>query len=114
MGVRLFSPRPAEGPRQLANTEQSPAGLPHGRWREASALLLFTGSAFVALALASYRIDPEDPLVQGSNWMGLTGGAVARVLVQGFGAVAWLAPLELGLIARPLIRGRLPPALGLR
>jgi S-DNA-T family DNA segregation ATPase FtsK/SpoIIIE len=97
--------------------ESAPApapGLPHGRWREAAALLLFAGSAFVLLSLASYRVDPYDPTVQGANWMGLTGCLVARILVQGFGAVAWLAPLELGLIARPLIRGRLPDTLGLR
>jgi S-DNA-T family DNA segregation ATPase FtsK/SpoIIIE len=113
MGVRLFSPRPA-----TFSTAPTPvgsaSGQPYGRWREAAALLLFAGATFVALALVSFRVDPDDPTIHGGDWVGAAGSAIARLLVQGFGVVAWLAPLELGLLGRPLIRGRLPENLGLR
>ncbi len=113
MGVRLFSPRPATLPSTDSSARSEP-GPSYGRFREAAALLLFAGAAFLLLALLSFRMDPDDAAVHGSDWVGAAGAAAARLLVQGFGVVAWLSPLELGLIGRPLIRGRLPENLGLR
>jgi len=81
---------------------------------EAGALLLFFAAAFLALSLASYRVDPFDPTQGGSNLAGATGAAIAAVLVQGFGVVAWLLPLDLALLGAPLFRGRVPDNLGYR
>jgi len=81
---------------------------------ETAALLLFTGAAFLFLALATARVDPLDPAVHGSNWVGPVGGNVAALLIQGFGLVAWLLPLEIALCGAPLFRGQRPHALGLR
>jgi S-DNA-T family DNA segregation ATPase FtsK/SpoIIIE len=69
---------------------------------------------FVLLALASCRIDPLDPSSAPSGWVGPSGAFVARVLVQAFGVVAWLVPLELVLIAIPLFQRRPVGDLGLR
>ena len=77
-------------------------------------MLLFFGAAFLALSLASYRIDPFDPTQGGSNLAGATGAAIAGVLVQGFGVVAWLLPLDLALLGAPLFRARVPADLGYR
>ena len=112
MSTRLFAPRtspeiPASAPKQ--NTER-----PAGRHREAAALLLFTGTVFLFLALASAKFDPSDPTVGQRNWVGPTGVFLASILIQGFGVVAWLAPVELSLIAAPLFRGRSKGDLGLR
>jgi len=85
-----------------------------GRLFETCALLLFAGAAFLFLALATARVDPLDPAVQGANWMGPVGASVAAVLIQGFGLVAWLLPLEIALCGAPLFRGQRPHALGLR
>src|SRR6188508_608237 len=106
MGVRLFSARnvasasasAGSGPQMLPSGER-PAGQGfHGRWLEAAALLLFFAAAFQALSLASYSVDPFDPSLRGSDLAGATGALVAGVLVQGFGVVAWLIPLDLVLL----------------
>jgi S-DNA-T family DNA segregation ATPase FtsK/SpoIIIE len=116
MGVRLFSPRNAldagiAGPA----AQDRPKGQPfHGRLLEAAALLLFFAAAFLALALGSFRIDPFDPTQRGGDLAGATGAAVAALLVQGFGVVAWLLPLDLALLGAPLFRGRAPENLGYR
>jgi S-DNA-T family DNA segregation ATPase FtsK/SpoIIIE len=68
----------------------------------------------VFLALASCRIEPNDPSVTSDSWVGPTGGFIAHFLAQGFGVVAWLFPLELCLVALPLLRGRPQGELGLR
>jgi S-DNA-T family DNA segregation ATPase FtsK/SpoIIIE len=81
---------------------------------EAAALLLFFSSAFLALSLASYRIDPFDPTQHGGDLAGATGAAIAAVLVQGFGVVAWLLPIDLALLGAPLFRARVPQNLGYR
>ncbi len=116
MGVRLFSPRNALVANLPAAAERDrPEGQQfHGRLLEAGALLLFFAAAFLALSLASYRIDPFDPSQGGSNLAGATGAAIAAVLVQGFGVVAWLLPLDLALLGAPLFRGRVPDNLGYR
>jgi len=110
MGARLFVPKTAAaGP---ALPPSSPA-RPSGRPREIAALLLVAGGAFLVLALLSCRFGPG--MSDGDvSWVGPTGGFVARMLVQGFGIAAWLAPLELSLLAIPLFRGRPVGDLGLR
>lgn len=107
MGTRPFLPRRAaiDGPPAPANLRTPPiAGGRRGR--EAAALLLFAASIFLCLALASARFDPNDPSVTGPDWVGPVGAAIATFLIQGFGLVSWLLPLELALIGKPLIRGR--------
>ncbi len=113
MNVRLFSPRAATGS-DLSSAASTGTGPVQGRLREAAALLLWAGAVFVTLALASYEVDPVDPGVAGGNWAGAAGAALAAVLVQGFGVVAWLLPVELGVLAAPLFRGQKPELLGLR
>jgi S-DNA-T family DNA segregation ATPase FtsK/SpoIIIE len=81
---------------------------------EAAALLLFTGAAFLFLSLATAKVDALDASVHGANWVGPVGGNVAALLIQGFGLVAWLLPLEIALCGAPLFRGQRPHALGLR
>src|SRR5688572_32901350 len=105
MGTRPFLPRTAalEGA-PLATSPATPAGTRRGR--EVAALLLFAASVFLVLALASARFDPNDPSVMGADWVGPVGAALATFLVQGFGLVSWLLPVELALIGAPLIRGR--------
>jgi DNA segregation ATPase FtsK/SpoIIIE, S-DNA-T family len=116
MGVRLFSPRNAldagiAGP----GAQDRPKGQQfHGRVLEAAALLLFFAAAFLALALGSFRIDPFDPTQGGADLAGATGAAIAALLVQGFGVVAWLLPVDLALLGAPLFRGRAPESLGYR
>src|SRR5689334_5645890 len=102
MGARLFLPRPAAAGPTPTNSGE---GRPSGRPREAAALLLVASGLFLILALFSCTITPGDP-DGASSWVGPTGGFVAHVLAQGFGVAAWLAPLELGLVAIPLFRGR--------
>src|SRR5688572_12270629 len=110
MGARPFSPRNSHSvPASPVMGAPAGAGPPAAglrRGREAAALCLFAVSLFLALSLASFRADPYDPRVAGSDWMGPVGAAVAGFLVQGFGLVAWLVPLELALIGAPLLRGR--------
>src|SRR6188508_1003050 len=124
MGVRLFSPRSAleanfpstaPGNSSAGGSQDRPRGQQfHGRLLEAGALLLFFAAAFLALSLASFRVDPFDPTQGGSDLAGATGAAIAAVLVQGFGVVAWLLPLDLALLGAPLFRGRVPDNLGYR
>jgi S-DNA-T family DNA segregation ATPase FtsK/SpoIIIE len=120
MGVRLFSARNAleagsSLPQPTAPALDRPKGPQfHGRLLEAAALLLFFGAAFLALSLASFRVDPFDPTQNGADLAGATGAAVAGTLVQGFGVVAWLLPLDLVLLGAPLFRGRTPQNLGYR
>ncbi len=102
MGARLFVPRPAAaGPAPATQTENRPSS----RLREAAALLLVAGALFLVLALFSCRVTPGEADTT-TTWVGPTGGFIAHVLAQGFGVAAWLAPLELALVAIPLFRGR--------
>ncbi len=104
MGTRPFTPRTAGGPETEVSAPDT--AISSKRGREAAALLLFALSAFFCLALASLRRDIHDPSVQGSDWVGPVGSLTAGFLAQGFGWVAWLAPLELCLVGAPLFRGR--------
>src|SRR6478735_2852711 len=126
MGVRLFSARNAleaggslrsgsELDPRTNTARPRPGGQQfHGRLLEAAALLLFFAAAFLALSLGSYRIDPFDPTQHGADLAGATGAAMAAILVQGFGVVAWLLPVDLVLLGAPLFRGRAPENLGYR
>src|SRR5688572_4913427 len=93
MNVRLFAPRAARG---------ETGGLGSAIGRDACALILLMLAAYTALALATLRLDAE----AGENWMGVVGETLASVLALGFGAVAWVVPLEIGLLAAPLLRRR--------
>jgi S-DNA-T family DNA segregation ATPase FtsK/SpoIIIE len=112
MGARLFTPRTAPSA-SVAEIQRSEP-RPFGRFREASALLLIAGAAFIALALASHRVPAIDLGETPEGWVGPAGGFIAQWLVQAFGVVAWLVPLELGLVALPLFRGHSQGDLGLR
>jgi len=121
MGAKLFSTRTAaDGPAMAVSSQgEIRAGSRtgsrfFGRVFETAALLLFTGAAFLVLALATARVDPLDPSVHGADWVGPVGGNVAAILIQGFGLVAWLLPLEIALCGAPLFRGQRPHAIGLR
>jgi DNA segregation ATPase FtsK/SpoIIIE, S-DNA-T family len=99
MGVRLFTPRAAAAEGPIVRIR-----------RDASALLLVVLAAYLALALAS--LDLERP--PETNWMGPVGAGLAQVLATTFGLVAWLVPLELSLMAVPLLRRRPFGPLGVR
>ena len=71
--------------------------------REAAALLLIATGLYCALALASYEADPLRPNVVGENWVGPVGEVFARLLVELIGVVAWLIPVELVVLSRPLL-----------
>jgi DNA segregation ATPase FtsK/SpoIIIE, S-DNA-T family len=116
MGARPFTP-PARSVKGTADSEReplAPKSALRARGREAFALLLFAVACFVGLALLSHRVDPRDPSLTGADWVGPVGAAVAGVLVQGFGLVAWLAPVELVLVGVPLLRGRVTGPVGTR
>src|ERR1041384_1061139 len=112
MGARLFMPRttPAAPSGEMARSEARPSG----RFREALALLLVASAVFMTLALASHRVAAVDLGEIEGGWVGPVGGFLARWLVQAFGLVAWLVPVELALVAVPLFRGRSEPDPGLR
>ena len=94
--TRVDGPVPAAGaplPKSSARTYA----------REAAALVLIASGLYCALALASYEADPLRPAVAGENWVGPVGEVFARATVSLVGAVGWLIPLELSLVARPLL-----------
>jgi S-DNA-T family DNA segregation ATPase FtsK/SpoIIIE len=76
------------------------------RGREAGALCLFAGAVYSALALASFRADPNQPDVHGADWVGPVGASLAHGVVFALGAVAWAIPIELAVFAAPLLRRR--------
>lgn len=83
---------------------------PGRRQREVQALLLCASALFLMLALVSF----EDAVDGHGNWAGGVGHGVVGTLVEVLGAMAWLAPLELLLVARPLLRPAATMPLGLR
>ncbi|WP_438016421.1 DNA translocase FtsK 4TM domain-containing protein [Sorangium sp. So ce315] len=119
MNVPLFAPRraqPAAGPgeplrsgaRGAART--SPAGVAgpaaprgHSYARDATALVLLVSALYCALALASFRADPLRPELSGEDWVGPVGAALAGASVEAVGVIAWFVPLELALLAMPLL-----------
>ncbi|WP_437527842.1 DNA translocase FtsK 4TM domain-containing protein [Sorangium sp. So ce726] len=119
MHVPLFAPRRAQptaglgeplrsGARGAART--SPAGIAgpaappgHGYARDAAALVLLVSALYSALALASFRGDPMRPEVTGDDWVGPVGAALAGTSIEAIGVIAWFVPLELALLAMPLL-----------
>ncbi len=99
MGAKLFTPRLRAAPRERDSVQPA---APRGR--EAAALLLLAVAAYLSLALASLRVVPGDPSAVGGNWVGPVGATIAEVLARGFGNVAWCLPIELCVVAAPLIR----------
>ena len=89
----------------------SPGAAPRvRRQREVQALLLCASAIFLLLALASF----EDAASPTGNWSGGVGHGTVDTLVGLLGAMAWLAPVELLLVARPLLRPVATMPLGLR
>ncbi|WP_437598793.1 DNA translocase FtsK 4TM domain-containing protein [Sorangium sp. So ce590] len=119
MNVPLFAPRRAQpvaglgeplrsGARGAART--SPAGVAgpaapqgHSYARDAAALVLLVSALYSALALASFRADPLRLEVSGDDWVGPVGAALAGASVEAVGVIAWFVPLELALLAMPLL-----------
>ncbi|WP_437588770.1 DNA translocase FtsK 4TM domain-containing protein [Sorangium sp. So ce1000] len=119
MHVPLFAPRRAQpaaglgeplrsGARGAVRT--SPAGVAgpaappaHGYARDAAALVLLVSALYSALALASFRADPLRPEVSGDDWVGPVGAALAGASIEAIGVIAWFVPLELALLAMPLL-----------
>ena len=109
----VFAPRRADAfaPAVQAgvNAVATPRAAPRtnlDRGREAAALLLFASSVYTALALASYCAYPMQPEREGPNWVGPVGASWAGVLAGGVGVVSWAVPLELMLLAWPLLKNR--------
>jgi len=68
--------------------------------------VLLASALYIALALTSFRGDPARPEIVGDDWVGPAGAFVARAAVEAIGLAAWLLPIELALIASPLLNAR--------
>ncbi|WP_199693949.1 DNA translocase FtsK 4TM domain-containing protein, partial [Sorangium cellulosum] len=75
----------------------------HSYARDAAALVLLVSALYSALALASFRADPLRPELVGEDWVGPVGAALAGASVEAVGVIAWFVPLELALLAMPLL-----------
>ncbi|WP_437674366.1 DNA translocase FtsK 4TM domain-containing protein [Sorangium sp. So ce131] len=75
----------------------------HSYARDAAALVLLVSALYSALALASFRADPLRPEVSGADWVGPVGAALAGAAVEAVGVIAWFVPLELAVLAMPLL-----------
>ena len=78
--------------------------------REVAALMLVATSVFLVLALASFSKDPLVPEAVGANWVGPAGASFAELFVASIGIAAWSVPVELILVALPLLRDK--PTIG--
>jgi S-DNA-T family DNA segregation ATPase FtsK/SpoIIIE len=76
----------------------------HRRSSELLGLGILALGLFVTMGLVTFRRDPLDPTVAGTNWVGPVGDCASGWLVQGFGVVAFLLPIELLLIGVSLLR----------
>ena len=81
---------------------------------DAGALCFFASAVFLLLALASLEVDLNDPSLQGANWMGEVGAAIAGLFARGFGLGAWLTPCFLLSFGLPMLRGKKPDLVGFR
>jgi len=97
-----------------ADPISTPEVGPRNRRREIIGFLLLALAVFLVLGLLTFRHDPLDPLLVGANWVGPVGESVCGWLVQGFGIVALLAPLELGIVGLRLLRSRDVGTIGFR
>lgn len=105
MSIHLFTPRRIA----IGDSDEGESASAGSRGREILSLLLVAGGVYLLLALGGVRLDPSDPSVSGPNWVGPVGASIGTLLARGFGAVAWLAPAELALVAWPLFGpGRAP------
>jgi S-DNA-T family DNA segregation ATPase FtsK/SpoIIIE len=115
MPVPVFAPRRVQvagGPSEVAGLKNPtrlvdvPATGGHGYAREAAALVLLASALFAALALASFRADPLRPELEGGDWVGPAGAAAAAAAIEAVGVSACFFPLELALLAAPLLDRR--------
>jgi DNA segregation ATPase FtsK/SpoIIIE, S-DNA-T family len=118
MAFPLFAPRraqtaggPAPGTSATAGALPSKGGAAsrkasHGYAREAAALVLLASALYMALALTSFRGDPVRPEIVGDDWVGPAGAFLARTAVEAIGLAAWFLPIELALVASPLLNGK--------
>ncbi len=118
MAFPLFAPRraqtaggPAPGASATAGALPSKGGAAtrkasHGYAREAAALVLLASALYMALALTSFRGDPSRPEIVGDDWVGPAGAFLARTAVEAIGLAAWFLPIELALVASPLLNGK--------
>ena len=97
-----------------ADFSSSRARSSRRRGRELVGLPILALGMFVALGLLTFRRDPLDPTVIGANWVGPVGDSTCGWVVQGFGIVAWLLPVELTLIGLSLLRSREVRSVGFR
>ena len=117
MAFPLFAPRraqiaggPAAGAAAATDALPSKGAAPrkasHGYAREAAALVLLASALYMALALTSFRGDPGRPEIVGDDWVGPAGAFLARAAVEAIGLAAWFLPIELALVASPLLNGK--------
>lgn len=93
---------------------QDPGQVVIFRRRELLGLPIFAFGVFLALGLLTFRRDPLDPTVAGANWVGPVGESLCGWVIQGFGVVAWLLPVELMLFGVALLRSRELRGMGFR
>ncbi len=127
MAFPLFAPRRqivetshGHGDELPQNTRSAtvigPGAGAYPRGREIAALLFWTVTVFLVLALGSYAGDPAAavpgaevngaPGVVGANWVGAVGEWAAHGLVSLVGVTSWLIPVEALLLGIPFIRGK--------
>ncbi|MEJ7729332.1 MAG: DNA translocase FtsK 4TM domain-containing protein [Polyangiaceae bacterium] len=115
MAFPLFSPRRDKGGAGAATAPAPPVAAPdserprrtaHTYACEAGALLLIASALYVALALGSFQGDPMRVEVSGDDWVGPVGALVAGTMATAIGISAWLVPMELLLLAAPLLGGK--------
>lgn len=82
-------------------TSSGDLAAPEGRRQDVFAILTLTATILLTLALVSY-----DARNGSSNLVGPVGHRLARALMLAFGLVAWLVPLETGLLTYRLFRRR--------
>jgi S-DNA-T family DNA segregation ATPase FtsK/SpoIIIE len=68
--------------------------------------VLLASALYMALALTSFRGDPGRPEIVGDDWVGPAGAFLARAAVEAIGLAAWFLPIELALVASPLLNGK--------
>lgn len=77
--------------------------MAHSFARESAAVLFLASALYAALALLSFRADPENADVRGPEWVGPVGATVAEVLVTAVGVATWIVPIELAAIGLALV-----------
>ena len=110
--ARFSQPIPADVSSSLL-LQDSEKGA-HRRSRELLGLAILALGLFITLGLFTFRRDPLDPTVSGPNWVGPVGDCASGWIVQGFGVVAFLLPVELFLIGLSLLRSREIAGVGFR